>query len=117
MITYNAPAYTPNREDIPKMAAIFAETIGKPVARVMLNVVKNDDLYFQSSFEPCVLIEVKSVGKLSAEENKKHASHVVPVLSAMFGVESGRILITFMPLLGCNVSIGEGCLGHLDNSG
>lgn len=116
-IQHSSPCKIITQPQIQKIAQTFADSIGKPVERVIVSLIKIENLYYQGNFDPAAFINVASIGKLSAEENVRHGKVGTEVVSKLLGIDAGRILMKFEPCFGCNIAINGETKGALDGSG
>ncbi|XP_038056752.1 macrophage migration inhibitory factor-like [Patiria miniata] len=80
----------------------ISEMIGKPVQQVAVRLNAGQLMAFGGSTDPCALVSMKSIGKISQNENIKYAKVITEVLGKL-GVKPDRMYITFTNLAKDNV--------------
>ncbi|MCQ2913847.1 MAG: phenylpyruvate tautomerase MIF-related protein [Alphaproteobacteria bacterium] len=78
---------------------VVAETVEKPEAYVMVNVVENQHLIFGAKVTPCVYMEMKSVG-LPQSKIPELSATLTKMIEDKLHVPSNRIYIEFSSVPG-----------------
>eukprot|EP00055_Hartaetosiga_balthica_P008501 m.31885 g.31885 ORF g.31885 m.31885 type:complete len:115 (-) comp6342_c0_seq3:1514-1858(-) len=84
------------------VAEMMAKAFDKPLKNVMIRLCFNETISFGGSTDIAALVKVKSIGKISTEENKKYSKVLCEFLESTFQVPPERIYIQFNDFERCN---------------
>jgi phenylpyruvate tautomerase PptA (4-oxalocrotonate tautomerase family) len=81
------------------LSKIVAETIGKPELYVMVTI--NPAVMLMSGKpDPAAFVDVRSIGGLSAETNRKLSEKICRLLQQLLGLHPERVYLNFADLEG-----------------
>ncbi|CAD5119804.1 DgyrCDS8389 [Dimorphilus gyrociliatus] len=83
---------------------VIAETLGKPITYVCVEVNTGKQMTFGATNEPCAIVKVASAGKISLEENKQHARNITQFITNSLGIADDRFYVLFEDLKRENVA-------------
>eukprot|EP00055_Hartaetosiga_balthica_P015843 m.96769 g.96769 ORF g.96769 m.96769 type:complete len:116 (-) comp8973_c1_seq1:85-432(-) len=83
-----------NVETVQKeIADMMAKAIGKPVDFVMVRIAFDESISFGGTMAPAALVKLGSIGKISADENKKYSEVLCNFLESSFQISPERTYI------------------------
>jgi hypothetical protein len=88
-------------------SAKFSEAIGKPEKLCLVSWVKNPQMIFAGSLEPCFIAQVKSIGNIDNDRNAALSATFAQFLEQELGIGKDRGYYFFHDIPGDNT----GCAG------
>ncbi|KAI8816631.1 macrophage migration inhibitory factor-like protein [Fimicolochytrium jonesii] len=77
------------------LSALGVKLLSKPEKYMVVNINENATLAFGGSQEPAAIVEVKSIGGLTKENNKEISAQIQPLLEKHLKVPAYRYYIFF----------------------
>ena len=81
------------------LSKAVASLTGKPEAYVMV-VVQEATMCFAGSPDPCVFMDLRSIGCISKSQNKKHSATLSKYWADNYKVPTSRIYLSFINVKG-----------------
>ncbi len=72
-----------------------AELLGKPESYMMVVVEDCVDMQLSGNSDPCALLDVRSVGKITEEQARNLSGKLSEITGNSIGVGAGRIYLNF----------------------
>ncbi|XP_038056780.1 macrophage migration inhibitory factor-like [Patiria miniata] len=91
----------------------ISEMIGKPLQSIAVYLHPEQLMAFGGTTDPCALVSLSSVGKISQDENIKYAKVITEIVGKL-GVQPDRMYIIFTDLVRDNVGLKGTTLSGLD---
>lgn len=89
------PEKTVGDQLLTTLSANLAKQLGKPEAYVMTAFEPNLAMTFGGTFEPVCFIEIKNIGKMTANQTKAMSQDFCQKINQFLGVPTNRIYIEF----------------------
>jgi phenylpyruvate tautomerase PptA (4-oxalocrotonate tautomerase family) len=78
-----------------ELSATLAQALHKPEAYVMTNLIPRTRMSFGGTFAPACYVELKNIGRFSADDTQKLSADLTGRLTSALGVPENRIYIEF----------------------
>jgi len=78
-----------------QLSRLVAETIGKPEQYVMVTV-SHSDLLMSGQLGKAAFVDLRSIGGLSGEVNRKLTAGICQILDDVAGIPANAVYVTFM---------------------
>lgn len=92
------------RDALPELTKLVADMLDKPAQYVNIQVNANQIMTSGGTFDPCALLELRSIGKIDPITNQKSAQVLTNYFSKKFNIPANRFFIEFIDIHIKNIS-------------
>ena len=88
-----------------KLAKIMSTNLEKPLDRIRIHIMPDEMVSFAGSTDPCAIMTVSSIGKITREINERNTKDIMSLLSNELNIPQARQTIYFNDLRAENVGL------------